>query len=102
MAQKDDPLLTRRSALARLGLVTGAAYVSPVFMHLGAAHASGSGASGAGWSGGGSRSGPSGRGYRPSASHGSGPSGRRHDARNSTRRVVNDILGTLEDRGVIR
>ncbi|WP_093031992.1 hypothetical protein [Roseovarius azorensis] len=115
MTQDDSTALTRRRALARLGLAAGLAYVAPVMMHLGAAHASGASGRGSGWSRGSRWSGPSGRGYYRSGYHGyygsgpshggyygSGPSGRHRDGRVSTGRVVNGILRTLDDLGVIR
>ena len=116
MTQDDSTALTRRRALARLGLAAGLAYAAPVMMHLGAAHASGASGRGSGWSRYSRGSGPSGRGYYrsryyvsgsygsgPSGGYyGSGPSGRRHDGRVSTGRLVNGILRTLDDLGVIR
>ncbi len=111
MTQDDSTALTRRRTLARLGLAAGLAYAAPVMIHLGAAHASGASGRGSGWSRYSRGSGPSGRGYYRSGSYGSGPSGgyygsgpsgRRHDGRVSTGRIVNGILRTLDDLGVIR
>ncbi|WP_037295749.1 hypothetical protein [Roseobacter sp. AzwK-3b] len=77
MAYDQNKGISRRRMLARLGLTTGAIYVAPVMMHLGAAHASGGSGGGAGGSGGGA--GGSGGGSGPSGgfggSRGSGPSG---------------------------
>lgn len=102
MTKDESPTLTRRRALARLGLAAGLAYVAPVMVHLGAAHASGASGRGSGWSRGSRGSGPSGQGYYRSVSYGSGPSGRRQDGRVSTRRLVNGILRTLDDLGAVR
>ncbi|KJS44977.1 MAG: hypothetical protein VR71_03815 [Roseovarius sp. BRH_c41] len=113
-AQKDTKALTRRRLLTRLGLATGLAYVAPVMMHLGAAHASG--ASGRG-SRGSRGSGASGRGYyrngyyrngyyyergSSGGSYGSGPSGRGRRGRLSTGQVVDQIIGTLDGLGALR
>lgn len=108
-AQEHTKALTRRRLLTRLGLATGLAYVAPVMMHLGAAHASG--ASGRG-SRGSRGSGASGRGYYRNGyyyergskrgSYGSGPSGRGRRDRVSTGQVVDQIIGTLDGLGALR
>jgi hypothetical protein len=105
MAQ-DDTTLTRRRLLARLGLASGLAYVAPVMLHLGAAHASE--ASGRGLRGSRGSRGSGGGNYRNGyyyergssrGSYGSGPSGRGRYRPVTTGQVVDQIIGTLDNLG---
>lgn len=115
MADDQKNHISRRRLLARLGLATGAAYVAPVMMHLGAAHASGgSGGGGGGQGGSGGGRGGSGGGFGGSRGsggfggsrgsggfggrRGSGPSGRG----NGTGRGIGfgrAVQGALRDLG---
>jgi hypothetical protein len=96
---KDDHrtsnVLSRRRLLARVGLIAGAAYVTPTMIGLNAAHASGASGGNSGASGGssgpsGSNSGPSGRSSGPSGAN-SGPSRSRRSGP-SRRRGTDDEL----------
>jgi hypothetical protein len=102
MAQ-DDTKLTRRRMLARLGLASGLAYVAPVMLHLGAAHASeasGRGSRGSRGSGGGYyRNGYYYERGSSRGSYGSGPSGRGRYRPVTTGQVVDQIIGTLDNLG---
>lgn len=108
MANEKNVKISRRRMLTRLGLATGAAYVAPVMMHLGAAHASGGG-SGGGAGGGRGGSGGSGGGFGGGSrgsggfggsrgSRGSGPSGGRRSGRGIS--FGNAVRGALRDLGL--